>query len=365
MTRSISTRFPMTPKFRKILLIALALAFLVPLTSPRVRRMLFPPGEAAGKREDNRLPVTALVVRPGAARNAVHATGTVRANEEVELRSEISARVVEIRFREGSRVGRGELLLKLDDSELQAQRLKVVSQVKLAEDKERRRRLLLEKQNISPEDYEVTLNELRAVQAELQLMDARIAKTEIRAPFDGVIGLRSVSSGAYVTPATQIATLQNIRSVKVDFSVPEKYAPAIRTGQRIEFRVAGSDRLHTGEIYAVEPKVDTGTRNILLRATAPNAEGAIAPGGFAEVDLVLEDFADALMIPTPSLVPDMEGQKVFVARNGVVEVRRITTGIRTESDVQVLTGLGAGDTLLTSGILQVVPGMPVRLAEVR
>jgi membrane fusion protein (multidrug efflux system) len=153
--------------------------------------------------------------------------------------------------------------------------------------------------------------------------------------------------------------------VKVDFSVPEKYAPAVRAGQRIEFRVAGSDRLHTGQIDAVEPKVDTGTRNILIRARAPNTEGAIAPGGFAEVDLVLEDFAGALMIPTPSLVPDVEGQRVFVARNGVVEVRRITTGIRTESDVQVLTGLGAGDTVLTSGILQVVPGMPVRLTEVR
>lgn len=355
----------MSPKLRNGLLIALGIAVLVPLTSPRVRKMLSSSGDGGGARGDGRVPVSALVVRPGPARNTVHATGTILANEEVDLRSETSGRVVEIRFREGSRVERGQLLLKIDDAELQAQRLKVASQVKLAEDKEHRRRQLLERQNISPEDYEVTLNELRAVQAELQLMDARIAKTEIRAPFDGMIGLRYVSEGAYVTPTTRIVTLQNVRSVKIDFSVPEKYSSVVRPGQPIEFRVAGSDRLFPGEIYAVEPKIDAGTRNVLLRATAPNASGAIAPGGFAEVDLVLESFDDALMVPTQSLVPDLEGQKVFVAKNGVVEVRRVTTGIRTEATVQILSGLRPGDTLLTSGILQVIPGTRVQLGEVR
>jgi len=234
----------------------------------------------------------------------------------------------------------------------------------LAADKERRRRELYSKQNISPEDYQVSLNELNAVQAEVELYEARIAKTEIRAPFDGRVGLRYVSEGAYVTPAIRIATLQDARSVKVDFAVPERYASSIGTGLTIRFRLSGSDELFSGTVYAVEPKIDPATRSLLLRARAPNPRGHLIPGAFAEIELVVEEIPDALMIPTQALVPDLEGQKVFVAAGGTARAQRVTTGTRTDTQIQITEGLMPGDTVITSGLLQVVPGLPLELTEV-
>ena len=356
----------MSKRLRNGLLILLGIVILIFLTSPRLRGLLpWTGGDQSSEERDPRLPVTAVVARPGEVSSTVRATGTVLADEEVELRSEISGKIVEIHFTEGSRVRQGDLLVKVDDSELLAQRLKLDSQVKLAQDKERRRRQLYEKQNISSEDYETTLNELNAVLAELQLVDARIQKTELRAPFGGLIGLRYVSEGSYVSPSTRIASLQNVKRVKIDFAVPERYVNTVRKGQTVNFSVAGQDRRFEGKIFAIEPKIDPTTRSVLLRAVASNASGLLVPGSFAELELVLETFPDALMIPTEALVPDDLGQKVYRYRAGVAEESRITTGLRTESAVQITAGVSPLDTVLTSGLLQVVAGVPLRLTEVR
>lgn len=329
---------------------------------PRLRGLLGGGPSSGGGGKDRRLPVAGVVLKPEKVADRILATGTVLADEEVELRSETSGRVVRISFTEGSRVAKGDLLLKIDDAELQAQLLKLDSQRKLAEDKERRRRQLLERQNISPEDYDIALNELNAIRAEIQLIEARIAKTEIRAPFDGVIGLRFVSEGSYVSPSTRIASLQDTRAVKVDFAVPERFAPELRRGQEIRFRIAGRDERFPGVIYAVEPKIDPSTRTALVRARAPNRGGSILPGGFAELELTLRTINDALMVPSEALVPGLEGQKVYVYRGGVAEERRVETGLRTDRTVQVTAGLAPFDTVITSGILQLVSGLPVNLS---
>jgi membrane fusion protein (multidrug efflux system) len=356
----------MKKKVRTGTIIIIALVILAFLGSPRLRQFLPWSGDSRASTErDPRLAVSAVVVRPQGVSNKVRATGTVLADEEVELRSEISGKVEKIHFSEGSRVRRGDLLIKIDDSELQAEREKFESQVNLAQDKERRRRLLYEKQNISPEDYEIVLNELNAIKAELQLVQARIQKTEIRAPFDGIIGLRYVSEGSYVSSTTRIASLQNVRRVKIDFSVPERYVRAVRKGQVILFKVAGHDEQFEGRIFAIEPKIDPATRSILLRAVSPNDRGLIVPGGFAELELVLETFPDALMVPTQALVPDDQGQKVYLYRGGVAEEARVETGLRTETEVQITSGIAEEDTVLTSGLLQVVSGTPLKLTEVR
>jgi membrane fusion protein (multidrug efflux system) len=347
-----------------IILGVLILLFL--LSSPRIRKMLpWSESAASSGRVDSRLPVSAVIAQPQRLDDKVRATGTVLADEEVELRSEITGKVERIMFREGTTVRRGDVLVKIDDSELQAQLLKLDSQLKLAQDKERRRRQLFEKQNISSEDYEITLNELNAVKAEYQLVEARIKKTELHAPFDGLIGLRFVSEGSYVSPNTRIASLQNVRKVKVDFSVPERYVKEVRKGQRIYFRLAGQEAQFEGRIFAIEPKIDPVTRSVLLRAESANDQGLIVPGAFAEVELILQTYQDALLIPTEAIVPDNEGQKVYLHRSGTALESRVEIGIRTESSVQITRGVEAGDTVLVSGLLQVVTGSPLRLLEVR
>lgn len=356
----------MKPRVRTWILIGIGTVVIVLLTSPRVHNLLSLGGrpDAAGPAVD-RLSVTAVVVRPEKIVDRIFSSGTVRANEEVDLRSEIAGKVTGIHFREGSRVHKGDLLLKIDDSELQAQLLKQDSERKLAQDKENRRRQLLERGNISPEDYDIALNELNAIRAEAQLIEARIRKTELRAPFEGIIGLRFVSEGSYVSPETRIASLQNITTVKIDLSVPERYARDLRPGAEISFRLSGNTTRFRGAVYAIEPKIDPTTRTVLLRARCPNPGGTIMPGGFAEVELSLKEIPDALMIPTEALIPDLQGQKVFLARNGAADQSRVETGLRTEKLIQVTSGLRAGDTVITSGILQLAPGMPIALTGVR
>jgi membrane fusion protein (multidrug efflux system) len=356
----------MNKNLRTILLILGAVAILLLVSSPRVRQLFSGSPEAeSSQAEETRLPVKALVVRPQALSNKVLTTGTVLADEEVDLRSEVSGTVRQIAFAEGARVRKGELLVKIDDSELRAQLKRLESERNLAADKERRRRELYSKQNISPEDYQVALNELNAVQAEVELYEARIAKTEIRAPFDGTVGLRFVSEGSYVTPAIRIARLQDARRVKVDFAVPERYASTIRAGLTIRFRLSGTDETFEGTVYAIEPKIDPATRSLLLRARAPNPRGHLVPGAFAEIELVVEEIPDALMIPTQALVPDLQGQKVYVVEGGAAREQRVETGIRTDTQVQITAGLAPLDTVITSGILQIAPGLPLDLTEVR
>lgn len=352
----------MNKKTRNIILLVVVLLVVILLTSPRIKLFDGSTGSAnAASGGDQRLPVTVHIATPGSVDEIIHSTGTVLANEEVLLKSEISGRIEKILFQEGRRVSKGDLLLKINDDELQAQLLRLVSQEKLAEEKERRRKLLFEKQNISPEDYEITLNELTSVRAEVQLVRARIAKTEIRAPFDGIVGLRYVSEGSSISPDTRIASLQNIGVVKLDFSVPGKYANTVKKDQIVYFAIAGMDEKLTARIFAVEPKIDPVTRTVQLRAVSPNPDGKITPGAFAKVELVLSRQKDALMVPTEAIVPELQGQKVFLMKNGVVAPQNVETGVRTERMVQITSGIQSNDTVLTSGLLQVRPGLPVRI----
>lgn len=290
-------------------------------------------------------------------------TGTLRANEEVDIVSEISGKISAIHFDEGSRVAPGQLLLKIDDSELLAERQRALYRVELAERAEARQKQLLEDGVISSESYDVALGELNVLRAELQLIEAQLVKTEIRAPFGGVIGLRWVSPGSYLSSQTRIASLHDLDPVKLDFTVPEKYAALLRVGEEIAFAVEGSDRSFPGTIYAVEPSVDAATRSLRVRARCPNSDGALVPGVFANVDLVLRSIPDALTVPSIAVIPELGGKKVFVYEDGVAQPRQVETGIRSENTVQVTHGLAEGDLVITTGILQLQPGLEVQLED--
>ncbi|MCF6148699.1 MAG: efflux RND transporter periplasmic adaptor subunit [Candidatus Kuenenia sp.] len=310
-----------------------------------------------------RLTVSAQKIAPSRLIEKIVVSGTVLPNEEVVLTSEITGKIEYIYFEEGSAVAKDDLLVKMNDEELQAQLQKVLNEKKLAEDNEERQRKLREKGIISQEEYDTVFTRVNSLLAEVDLIKARIEKTEIKAPFDGIIGLRYVSEGTYIYPEMRIANLVCIRPVKIDFAIPEKYGNVVKTGNKITFGVEGDEQRYVAEVYAIEPKIDPKTRTLQLRALYPNAKNEILPGSFAHIELTLREFENAIQIPTEALIPELGGQKVYVYKDGTALPVFVETGIRTKDTIQITDGLQPGDTLITSGILQIRPDMPIEITE--
>ncbi len=350
--------------FRRVVGLGLAAIVLVALAIPKIVASDESDG-AGGGRSQEPLAVEGHVVTPGPVQNRIITTGTLRANEAVDLTSEASGKVTRILFEEGSRVEAGQLLLTINDAELQAERQRLEHRLRLLEDRRRRQEQLLEEGGVSQEAYDETVNEVNVLQAELALVEARIEKTRVRAPFSGTIGLRYVSEGSYVSPQTRIATLQSIDPIKIDLSVPEKYSSRIRPGVPIVFGVRGADASYEGEVYAIEPQVDPDTRSLRLRAWAANGDGRLRPGAFADVTVLFETIEDALAVPAFAVLPELGGQRVFVVEDGRAQPRSVEIGVRTDSTVQITRGLAPQDTVIVSGIQQLRPELPVRVKSLR
>lgn len=319
---------------------------------------------ANSQREEAPLQVDVFIVRPDVIEDKIFTTGTLTSNEEVELASETSGLIQSISLREGQDVKKGELLVKINDSELKAQLKRADFRLNLAEDREKRQQQLLDKGGISQEEYDATLNEVNVLRAEVSLINAQIDKTEIRAPFTGKLGLKYISDGSYINPSSKIASLQDIDPIKIDFSIPERYASQIEVGNKVTFTVQGLDTTLQAEVYAKEPRIDSDTRTLQVRARSSNPDGKLLPGAFADLELTLKTIENAKMVPSISLVPELEGQKVFLLKNGVVVPRSVITGLRNESKVQIIEGVEVGDTVLTTGLLQVRPQMSVFVKNV-
>lgn len=291
----------------------------------------------------------------------ISAVGTIMPNERIDVRTEIPGRVREIRFKEGTRVRRGDLLVKIDDRELAAQLARAKSELAIAKKENERQTDLYSQKVSSQREYDTAANNLGVAQAQFDLISVQINKTDIRAPFDGVVGLRNVSEGEFITPTTLITTLLEDHPVKVDFTVPERFAASIDKGDVVHFSVEGSPRTFDATVYALESIIDPNTRTLGVRATSPNADGALVPGAFAEVEVVMPE-RDAVTVPSFALVPELRGQRVFLYHSGKADPVSVKTGLRTEDRVEVTDGLASGDTLITSGILQLRPGAPVTIA---
>lgn len=288
-------------------------------------------------------------------------SGTLEANEEIELRSEISGVVESINFEEGTKVSKGQVLFRVNDIELRAQLSKVKTAQQLASENQRRAQLLLDKQAISQEEFDMANADLESAKAQTQLIGAQLSKATVRAPFSGTIGLRSISKGTYVTPATPIAKLVNTSQLKLTFAIPEKYVSLMKVGSALTFSTSNSNEEHTAKIYAIEPQVDIATRTLKMRAIADNKEGKLFPGTFANVTLPLETVEDALLVPTEALIPIQNGKKIFVLDGGKAKEVVVETGARTDSMVRVLSGIKVGDTILTSGVMSLKNGTPVKV----
>lgn len=310
------------------------------------------------------LNVNARVLRPQLLTDEFVTTGLLLPDEEVNLSFETSGKIVSISFKEGAKVHKGQLLAKVNDKPLQAQLKKLQTQVELAKNRLFRQEQLLKKDGVSQESYEEAKTALASLEAEIEGVKVNISLTELRAPFDGVIGLRQVSEGAYATPSTTIAKLTKISPLKIEFSVPEKYASQIHNGTNLDFTLEGYQSMFNAKVYAVESTVDRDEHVFTARALYPNSDGKLKPGLYTSVKLKKEEIADAIIIPSEAIVPEMGVDKVFCYRNGFAMPVDIEAGIRTESEVQVLAGLVEGDTIITSGTLQLRTGLPVELDEI-
>ncbi|HMN17994.1 MAG TPA: efflux RND transporter periplasmic adaptor subunit [Ignavibacteriaceae bacterium] len=354
----------MKNNLKKIIISAVILVLLLIILLPKLlSSSSVKNSNLAGNKLDQIISVKAYIIKPETVDNKVLTTGTILANEEVELKSEVAGKITKILFSEGSYVNKGDLLVKINDADLQAQLRRAESKVKLAEEKEFRQRQLRDGNLISQEEYDNTVSELNVNKADYDLIKAQIDKTEIRAPFSGTIGLRSVSEGSYLTTATVIATFQNLNIIKVDFSIPEKYSTSVKKGDELDFRISGSATVFKAKIYAIEPKIDPGTRTLKIRAICNSNYSELIPGAFANVELSLKKINDAILVPSVAIVPELKGQKVYLYKNGVVAQQNVEIGIREETSIQIVSGLNAGDTVITSGILQIKPMSKVTISE--
>jgi len=306
------------------------------------------------------------IVQPEVFQNDISASGTLRPNEEVEIHPEVSGRITSISFHEGSYVRKGQTLVQLYDADILAQIQKLRAQRALQQKLLQRQEELVNIGGISKQDYETTQTQIASIDADIAFQQASLRKAKIVAPFDGKVGLRDVSVGAIVSPATVVATLQQLHPLKMDFTVPDQYKNNISVGKTVFFSVDGlPDSKKSGKIAAIDPGADVNTRSIRVRATVPNPNNELTAGGFAHVTIPLESNNDALLVPAQAVIPTTRDKKVAVVRNGKALLVQVELGARTDEKVEVTSGLVPGDTVIITGMMQVKPGMDVKITKVR
>lgn len=308
--------------------------------------------------------VDAFIVQTQSISESLEVPGTIVSDEATEIHPEVSGRIINLYVREGAQVGKGALLVKLYDADLQAQKRKLQVQLKIARQTEDRYNQLQKIGGISKQDYDVTTLQANNLRADLDIIRTSIAKTEIRAPFSGKLGLKGVSTGAYVTPQSVVTTIQKTSGLRIDFSVPEKYTSQLKKGQYVNFTVEGSDRKYAATIQATESGITEATRTLTIRALVRGDQAGLIPGGFAKVKLQFDPDPTALMIPTQAIIPQARGKKLALYKGGTAQFVDVTTGIRDSSKVQITSGLNKGDTVIVTGLLSVKPEAQVQLNKI-
>ncbi len=321
-----------------------------------------------GKKEEKKNPqgqqaaiVDVMIVSPNSITNTIEANGSVVAGEFVEIRPEVSGRITYLNVNEGARVAKGSTIARINDADLRAQVNKVRVQLDLARTTVERYKKLLDIQGINRADYDVAVSQVNSLQADIRILEAEIARTVISAPFSGVVGLRQVSNGAYVTPQNVLVTLQQLTNPRIDFTMPENYSNLVKRGSTVVVEIDGNKR--RAIITAIEPQVSTTTRNVIVRANLQDASG-INPGGFVKV-YVEAGQAQSLQIPANAIIPDARAKQVVVVKGGKANFVSIETGLRTDGAVQVTSGLNAGDSVVVTGVLFARPNSPVKVRSVK
>ena len=319
--------------------------------------------EKSGNKSKEIPPVEWTIVKTSVLQETINVSGTIKPYEEAVLQPEVSGRVVKLNLPEGKYVSQGTLLVKLFDDDLQAQLHKANTQLKIIEQQKDRQSELLKVSGISQTDYDQTTLQLASIKNDIELYNVMIRKTEVRAPFDGTIGLRNISIGAIVTPATALATIRADRKLKLDFSVPSKYSSEINVGTKLKFTIQGKDEQYDATVMASEKGIESATNNLKVRAVVASKTGSLISGEFASIELKLKEDNNALMIPSQAIIPQEMNKQVIIMKNGKAEFITVKTGIRKESTVEVLEGIAPGDTLITTGILFIKQGSALKLLK--
>lgn len=305
--------------------------------------------------------VITQVVELGPVVDEIQALGTARANESVEIISRISSLVTLISFEEGQRVEKGDLLIELENSEIRAGLAVAVAALSESRSIYNRSKSLISTQAISAANLDELQASMRVDEATVEAARARLNNTAIRAPFSGRVGLRRISPGSFVNSSTVITTLDDMRTIKLDFSIPETFLPVISTGMDIVARSAVyPDKLFAGKVASIDTRLDPVARAVQVRATLPNPDGLLKPGMFLTVNLQ-RDRGDMLSVPEEAIVPERGNQYVYLAIDGVAVKRKVSIGRRTPGSVIILDGIAAGDAVITEGTHKLRDGSQVEV----
>lgn len=322
------------------------------------------PGNPGAAKAPPPMRVDVYVVNPEPFQENIEVPGTILANEVAEIHPEVSGRIVQLNVAEGKYVSRGTLLAKLYDGDLRAQVNKLRVQLSIAEKTEERQAQLLKIQGISQQDYDLSLLQVNSLKADIGIIQTAISKTEVRAPFNGRLGLKTISPGAYVTPASVIAVINQVDQLKLDFTVPEKYTDQIKMGQLITFGFEGSEKSLGAKVIATESNVTENTRSLKVRALVTGKDERLIPGAFAKVILSFDPDPNALLVPTQAILPQARGKKVILFKGGKAVFADVVTGVRDSSRVQVIDGIRAGDSIVVTGLLSVRPEAKIQVNRV-
>lgn len=320
------------------------------------------PNQASAKMPPLR--VDGYLVKPELFQDQLEVPGNIVANETTEIHPEVSGRIVSLNIVEGRQVGKGTVLAKLYDGDLRAQLNKIQVQLALAQKTEERQAQLLKIQGISQQDYDISLLQVNNLRADIGILETSISKTVVRAPFSGKIGLNKVSPGAYVSPASVLATISQTDQLKLDFSIPEKYIGQIHVGQPVSFTTEGSKKTFMAKVVATEANVMENTRSLTVRAMIAGSDPTLLAGAFAKVKLDFDADPNAILIPTQAILPQARGKKVIVYRSGKAIFADVITGVRDSARVQILDGLKAGDTIVVTGLLSVRPESMIKIGRI-
>ena len=344
--------------------IALVPLFFV-LLSCENKKKNAPPPNASAQRANRPMQAEGFIVKTRSLSENIEVPGTLLPFEETEIRPEISGRIVYLNVPEGRFVTKGTILAKLFDGDLQAQLKKLQVQQEIAQQTASRYKELLKIGGVSQQEYDLTELQVNNLNADIQLVRVDIYKTNIRAPYSGRVGLKSISNGAYVTPTTIITTISQVNKLKMEFTVPEKYSGSMRRGRIVNFTVSGNDKKFTSSVMATESNIEANTRTLKVRSVVDGNHPSLVPGAFAKVTLEMDKNDEALVIPTQAVIPQARNKRVILYRNGEAKFEVVSTGIRDSSFVQITEGLKAGDTVVTTGLLAIRPDSKIQLSKIQ
>ena len=309
--------------------------------------------------------VEGFIVRTTSLSENIEVPGSLLPFEETVIRPEISGRLVQLNIPEGGSVKKGTLLAKLFDGDLQAQLSKLQVQLQISSKTAERQKELLTINGISQQEYDLSELQVSNLKADIELIKVDIVKTEIRAPYDGRIGLKNISMGAYITPADIITTIRQVSQLKLEFTIPEKYSDKMKKGQIVNFTVTGSNQKFSSSVMATESSIESTTRTLKVRAVVKGNNPLLVPGNFAKIALEMGKNDKALIIPTQAIIPQARNKVVITYRDGTAKFGPVTTGIRDSSFVQILDGLNVGDTVIITGVLAIRPDSKIKLTKVQ